>query len=264
MGLRDPRDDAGRCGCQKTVNAMRSERRMTRLVEPNPTAGGRDWVVGDVHGCFRTLSDALRAIEFREGEDRLLSVGDLIDRGPNSIEALAWLEGARFTAVTMGNHEAEMVRLLTTGEILAPPKPYQQWMRQIARQNLYRWYRALRALPLAITVETAHGRVGIVHCSTWRDSWSATLDTLEERSIAAINMVLLGIDERDKRAGPTGNQVEGIDRVIAGHDPCKQVERRGNVWCIDTGAGFPTMNRLTLARIDVDPPEFETFEGTDT
>ena len=164
----------------------------------------------------------------------------------------------------MGNHEAEMVRLLTTGEILAPPKPYQQWMRQIARQDLYRWYRALRALPLAITVETAPGRVGIVHCSTWRDSWSATLDTLEERSIAAINMVLLGIDERDKRAGPTGNQVEGIDRVIAGHDPCKQVERRGNVWCIDSSAGFPAMNRLTLARIDVDPPEFETFEGTDT
>ena len=73
----------------------------------------------------------------------------------------------------------------------------------------------------------------------------ARSNTLEERSIAAINMVLLGIDERDKRAGPTGNQVEGIDWVIAGHDPCKQVQRRGNVWCIDTRAGFSAMNRLT-------------------
>ena len=32
------------------------------------------------------------------------------------------------------------------------------------------------------------------------------------------------------------------------------------MWCIDTGAGFPAMNRLTLARIDVDPPEIESFD----
>ena len=241
-----------------------SKRRMTRVVEPNPSAGGRDWVVGDVHGCFQTLRHALRAIDFEFDRDRLFSVGDLIDRGPNSIEALEWIESERFEAVVMGNHEAEMVRLLQTGEILTPPKPYQQWMWNIERPDLFRWHRALRPLPLAVTVETAAaGRVGIVHCSTWRDSWSATIEALEARGIAAINMVLLGIDEREKRAGPTGNRVTGIDRVIAGHDARKEVERRANVWSIDTGAGFPAINRLTLARIDVDPPEMETFEVID-
>ena len=70
----------------------------------------------------------------------------------------------------------------------------------------------------------------------------------EERNIAAINMVLLGIDEHEKRAGPTGNEVDGIDRVIAGHGPRMRAERRANLWCIDTGAGFPAMNRLTLSR----------------
>ena len=204
------------------------------------------------------------AIDFEYGRDRLLSVGDLVDRGPNSIEALEWIERGRFDALVMGNHEAEMVRLLQTGEILAPPKSYQQWMWQIEKQDLCRWYHALRALPLAITVETAHGQVGIVHSSTWRDSLRATLNALEERNIAAINMVLLGIDKRDKRAGPTGNQVVGVDCVIAGHDPTKRVERRANMWSIDTGAGFPTLNRLTLARIDLDPPEFETFDVTET
>ena len=52
----------------------------------------------------------------------------------------------------------------------------------------------------------------------------------------------------------------GIDRVFAGHDARELVEQRGNTWCIDTGAGFPAMIRLTLARIDVDPPEIETFD----
>ena len=237
-----------------------TKRRMTRVVGPNPARGGRDWVVGDVHGCFHTLRQALRGIDFEYGRDRLFSAGDLIDRGPNSSEALEWLEGERFEAVVMGNHEAEMIRLLQTGEILAPAKTYQQWMWNIDRPDLFRWHRALRALPLAVTVDTAQGQVGIVHCSTWHDSWVATIDALEERDIAAINMVLLGIDEREKRMGPTGKQVAGIDRVIAGHDARNEVVRRANLWCIDTGAGFPAMNRLSLARIDVDPPQIETFE----
>ena len=236
---------------------------MTRAVERNRAEGGRDWVVGDVHGCFRTLDRALAAIDFEHGRDRLFSVGDLIDRGPNSVEALEWLEAERFEAVVMGNHEAEMIRLLQTGEILAPAKPYQQWMWDIERHVLFRWHQALRALPLAVTVDTAHGQVGIVHCSTWRDSWSATLDALEKRDIVAINVVLLGIDEHEKRVGPTGNEIAGIDRVISGHDARRDVERRANTWCIDTGAGFPAMNLLTLARIDVEPPEIETFKVSD-
>ena len=108
---------------------MTSERGMSRAVGRNPAAGGRDWVVGDVHGCFRTLRRALLAIDFEDGKDRLFSVGDLIDRGPNSIEALEWLEDGRFSAVVMGNHEAEMVRLMQTGNVLSPTKAYQQWAR---------------------------------------------------------------------------------------------------------------------------------------
>ena len=69
-----------------------TKRRMTRVVGPNPATGDRDWVVGDVHGCFETLRQALRGIDFEYGRDRLFSVGDLIDRGPNSIGALEWLE----------------------------------------------------------------------------------------------------------------------------------------------------------------------------
>ena len=36
------------------------QQRMTRVVGPNPATGGRDWVVGDVHGCFQTLRQARR------------------------------------------------------------------------------------------------------------------------------------------------------------------------------------------------------------
>ncbi len=40
---------------------------------------GRDFAVGDIHGCFEHLSRSLKAIDFDEGVDRLFSVGDLVD-----------------------------------------------------------------------------------------------------------------------------------------------------------------------------------------
>ena len=52
--------------------------------------------------------------------------------------------------------------------------------------------------------------------------------------------------------------------MFADHNSHKQVERRANTWSIDTEAGFPTMNRLTLARMDLDSPEFMTFETTES
>ena len=45
---------------------------------------GRDLVVGDVHGCFRTLDHALSEFGFDPSRDRLFGVGDLVNRGPHS------------------------------------------------------------------------------------------------------------------------------------------------------------------------------------
>ena len=70
---------------------------------------GRDFVVGDVHGCFRTLERGLREVQFDADSDRLFGVGDLVDRGPNSADALVWLE-ERFHAVALGNHERAIRR----------------------------------------------------------------------------------------------------------------------------------------------------------
>ena len=52
---------------------------------------GRDFVVGDIHGCFDLLQQALDEAAFNPDRDRLFSVGDLIDRGPQSPQVLLWL-----------------------------------------------------------------------------------------------------------------------------------------------------------------------------
>lgn len=69
-----------------------------------PNTLGRDFVVGDLHGCRFLLDAALRERDFNPATDRVFSVGDLIDRGPDSLNTLALLDEPWFYAVR-GNHE---------------------------------------------------------------------------------------------------------------------------------------------------------------
>lgn len=69
---------------------------------------GRDFVVGDIHGCFDRLELLLSAVSFNKLTDRLFAVGDLVDRGPNSLEVLRLLKQPWFFSV-MGNHEWMML-----------------------------------------------------------------------------------------------------------------------------------------------------------
>lgn len=62
------------------------------------------WVVGDVHGCARELDELLRTIRFDPDRDELWCVGDLINRGPDSLETLRLWRSAGGRSV-IGNHE---------------------------------------------------------------------------------------------------------------------------------------------------------------
>ena len=69
---------------------------------------GRDFAVGDIHGEFNQLKNLLDHVNFDCQLDRLFSVGDIIDRGPDSMECLALLEKPWFHCV-IGNHEQQFV-----------------------------------------------------------------------------------------------------------------------------------------------------------
>ncbi len=67
------------------------------------------YVVGDIHGCFATLEALLGRIRFSRG-DRLWQVGDLVNRGPDSLAVLRFARrlGERFVGV-MGNHDLHLL-----------------------------------------------------------------------------------------------------------------------------------------------------------
>ena len=76
-------------------------------------AAGRDFVLGDVHGRFDTVEAALDELAYSPDWDRLFSLGDLIDFGPRSPDALKWMT-SRLTATVRGNHEDMMLDYLRT------------------------------------------------------------------------------------------------------------------------------------------------------
>ena len=57
-----------------------------RTVSTAELKPGRLVIVGDVHGCVLELRSLLSKIAFKEGEDNLVFAGDLVNKGPASVE----------------------------------------------------------------------------------------------------------------------------------------------------------------------------------
>lgn len=90
------------------------------------------YVIGDVQGCFATLQALTARIGFDPGRDRLLFLGDLVNRGPKNVEMLRWMvaQGPSVNSV-LGNHDlhllararglADAKKRDTVGDVLTAP-----------------------------------------------------------------------------------------------------------------------------------------------
>jgi serine/threonine protein phosphatase 1 len=201
---------------------------------------GRDFVVGDLHGCVDALRYLLREVGFVPGKDRLFSVGDLIDRGTQSEEALALLEKPWFHAV-LGNHEDTLCAV-------AEGRLRRQWWygiggswaAQLSDEKLRLYAKRLNQLPLARVVGSGSERFNILHAEFF--GTDADLD-VGEFSAEERQQLLWGRDLA------MGNGDPGLQRTLSltycGHTPMRSIQQIGAQVFIDTGA-FGPGGKLTM------------------
>jgi bis(5'-nucleosyl)-tetraphosphatase (symmetrical) len=104
------------------------------------------YAIGDVQGCMSSLERLLALIAFHPAHDELWLVGDLVNRGPRSLDVLRWANrmGARATCV-LGNHD---LHLLARAAGVAEAKPRDTLDDILAAPDCDRLIDWLRARPI--------------------------------------------------------------------------------------------------------------------
>lgn len=223
---------------------------------------GRDFVVGDLHGCFALLDAALERLAFDPSHDRLFSVGDLIDRGPESFRAPEYLAQPWFHAVR-GNHEMLMLDAVRSGEadqVVQWVGNGGNWWFPDHQEMLPSLTEVVERLPWVMEVETPHGTVGIVHADVPEDQdWPGFVHYLHEPENHHYREV--AVWSRKRFAGKVHQPVNGIYRVVVGHSITNKPFRRDNVIFLDTGAylEYRTNARGGLTVLNLQSWEFRTF-----
>lgn len=118
----------------------------------------RKIVVGDVHGCLSELQELLELVKYDSAQDRLIFVGDLVDRGPDPVGVVRFVRSLG-VEVCLGNHEEKAIRFnkyekrrVDTGEP-NPMRPF-GWKRRTEHEALTEEDQAwFSSLPLYIKLD---------------------------------------------------------------------------------------------------------------
>lgn len=186
---------------------------------------GRDFICSDIHGHFDLLEAKLSQVGFNPEKDRLFSLGDLIDRGPDSTKAFHYLAQPWFYVI-IGNHEVMLIDAVSN-----PDKEVARfwadcggsWASNLPKSRLQSYSDILAKLPVGIEIPLLNGKsVALVHANLPKEcDW---LDIVKHLSKLPCNILpddRLTSELIWSKFSPTSamniSPVLNIDHVFHGH-----------------------------------------------
>lgn len=217
-----------------------------------PNNVGKDFVVGDIHGCYDILLESLAKIGFDYSVDRLFALGDLVDRGTKSLD-MVFLIGKPWFYSVRGNHEQWAIDNYTDQTFQESARSHSthgglwfyslddEWMGNVARK--------FQTLPLMIETVVDGKTVGFAHAET--GDWDTTrylIKDLVESDITGNHTAQKILWSRTRIKDKNGMVLKGIDHIFYGHTPVYDPVLLGNTTFMDTGAVFPG-GKMTILNI---------------
>ncbi len=186
----------------------------------------RTIVVGDIHGCYDELMDLMDKVGF-ESTDRLVTVGDLITKGPKSREVLElFMSDPRLSSV-IGNHDLALRRRWHGEDIEL--KPAQKETHKELKGEKDSFMAFLNSLPFVIDLETHL----VVHAGL-RPSVALHSQTTGDLT----RLRTLGPDRESEVGTPWYHVYYGDKTVLFGHWPAAEPRRSQKAIGLDTGCVY--------------------------
>jgi serine/threonine protein phosphatase 1 len=238
---------------------------------------GQDYVIGDLHGECGQLDHLLKAVSFNPERDRLFSVGDLIDRGENSLAAIKLQDKPWFYAVR-GNHEQMLIEAITRHDLRLWRYDWGDWAEHLSQAELTVLAEQLDQMPSVIVVGEAAQRFHIVHAAlsypsqvVMRDQmvdklhgqfiedhqslfWSRWM-AFRHRMFAGHNQEMLAAEAIEPN----------LSLTFCGHTPLPVASWLWSHYLIDQGAGYEPRPdtpepKLTIHKVENVLAEFEALK----
>ena len=213
----------------------------------------RSFVIGDIHGNYKPMMELFGKVRFDYNNDRLISLGDLVDRGPQPVKVVDELMKLGNFIYVLGNHDYWCYEYLRSGIRAA------DWLFQGGMATILDYEKHPDAVNRHMDFYASAGLYHIdkknrlfVHAGYDRFRPFArqkndTLTLLWDRSLYRV------ASEYEQE----GKTFEEFSEIYIGHSPTQlifrdQPTRLANLWMMDTGAG----HRRLLSLMDLDTKEF--------
>lgn len=163
-----------------------------------------NYVVGDVQGCYKALKRLLKQFKFSPGVDRLWFAGDLVNRGPKSLETLRYLSDIDDSIeVVLGNHDLHFIAIF---EGCAPARGKDNLDELLSAPDCEALCDWLRRKPLAF-YDSVDTRTGIEHFLMVHAGVAPGWDLEKTLELAAeVELALQGPDYKEFLTNMYGNE----------------------------------------------------------
>lgn len=169
-----------------------------------------DYAIGDIQGCYDPLKAVLAKVDFSPSRDRLWVAGDLINRGPASLQTLRYIKSLGDAAVVvLGNHDLHFLAVVLGGHGLKRKDTLEDILSAPDCDKLVSWLRQQHLCVHDSERNLMMAHAGVPHI------WSAEQALIYAREV---EKVIRGDQAGEYFSLMYGNKPEGWNDSLTGMD----------------------------------------------